>query len=50
MGLSEETTATIDFDDPKYRIKPYQQMIASCTGALVTSVFGNYFIYVVTKI
>ncbi|XP_074106499.1 solute carrier family 25 protein Shawn [Cotesia typhae] len=39
MGLSEETTATIDFDDPKYRIKPYQQMIASCTGALVTSVF-----------
>ncbi|CAD6227306.1 GSCOCG00006095001-RA-CDS [Cotesia congregata] len=39
MGLSKETTATIDFDDPKYRIKPYQQMIASCTGALVTSVF-----------
>ncbi|XP_034945100.1 solute carrier family 25 member 40-like [Chelonus insularis] len=29
----------IDFDDPKFRIKPYQQMIASCTGALITSVF-----------
>lgn len=28
-----------DLDDPRYRIKPYQQMIASCTGALITSIF-----------
>ena len=33
----------IDLDDPRFRIKPYQQMVASCTGALVTSVFGKYF-------
>jgi hypothetical protein len=31
----------IDLDDPRYRIKPVQQMIASCTGALITSFFGN---------
>lgn len=30
-----------DLDDPKYRIKPYQQLIASCSGALITSVFGK---------
>lgn len=29
----------LDYDDPRYRIKPYQQMIASCSGALVTSIF-----------
>ncbi|XP_066593481.1 solute carrier family 25 protein Shawn-like [Prorops nasuta] len=29
----------INMDDPKFRIKPYQQMIASTTGALITSVF-----------
>ena len=31
----------IDLDDPRFRIKPYQQMLASCTGALVTSIFGK---------
>ncbi|XP_058807145.1 probable mitochondrial glutathione transporter SLC25A40 [Phymastichus coffea] len=29
----------LDLDDPRFRIRPYQQMIASCTGALVTSIF-----------
>ncbi|XP_076252076.1 solute carrier family 25 protein Shawn-like isoform X2 [Rhynchophorus ferrugineus] len=29
----------IDYDDPKYRITPVQQAAASCTGALVTSLF-----------
>ncbi|XP_023247859.1 solute carrier family 25 member 40 isoform X2 [Copidosoma floridanum] len=29
----------VDLDDPRFRISPYQQMIASCTGALITSFF-----------
>lgn len=29
----------LDLDDPRYRIRPYQQIIASCTGAFVTSIF-----------
>lgn len=29
----------IDYDDPRYRTTPFQQMASSCTGALITSVF-----------
>lgn len=29
----------IDLDDPRFRIKPYQQIVASSTGAFITSVF-----------
>ncbi|XP_076684047.1 mitochondrial glutathione transporter SLC25A40 isoform X2 [Andrena cerasifolii] len=29
----------LDLDDPRYRIKPYQQIVASCTGAFITSIF-----------
>lgn len=29
----------IDLDDPRFRIRPFQQIIASCTGAFITSVF-----------
>lgn len=29
----------IDIDDPKYRTTPLQQVLASCTGAVVTSLF-----------
>jgi len=32
----------IDLDDPRFRIKPYQQIIASCTGAFITSIFGKF--------
>ncbi|XP_017783588.1 PREDICTED: solute carrier family 25 member 40-like isoform X2 [Nicrophorus vespilloides] len=28
-----------DIDDPKYRITPMQQVLASCTGAIATSIF-----------
>ncbi|XP_012268408.2 probable mitochondrial glutathione transporter SLC25A40 isoform X2 [Athalia rosae] len=31
-------TVDIDLDDPRFRIRPYQQMVASCTGALITSI------------
>jgi solute carrier family 25, member 39/40 len=27
-------------DDPRFRIKPVQQMAAACTGALITSFLG----------
>ncbi|OXU28947.1 hypothetical protein TSAR_009805 [Trichomalopsis sarcophagae] len=37
MKMTSIKTSDIDLDDPRFRIKPYQQMIASCTGALVTS-------------
>lgn len=29
----------LDLEDPRYRIKPYQQIVASCTGAFITSIF-----------
>lgn len=28
-----------DMDDSRFRIRPYQQMLSSCTGALLTSLF-----------
>ncbi|XP_031628360.1 solute carrier family 25 member 40-like isoform X2 [Contarinia nasturtii] len=28
----------VDMDDKRFRIKPYQQMLSSCTGALLTSI------------
>ncbi|XP_053981334.1 probable mitochondrial glutathione transporter SLC25A40 isoform X3 [Hylaeus anthracinus] len=28
----------LDLDDPKFRIKPYQQIMAACTGAFITSI------------
>lgn len=31
-----------DLDDPRFRIRPYQQIIASCTGAFITSIFGEF--------
>ncbi|CAL1675953.1 unnamed protein product [Lasius platythorax] len=32
-------SSNVDLDDPRFRIRPYQQVIASCTGAFITSVF-----------
>lgn len=29
----------LDLDDPRFRIKPYQQVVAACTGAFITSIF-----------
>ncbi|XP_015114422.1 solute carrier family 25 member 40 isoform X1 [Diachasma alloeum] len=37
MSSLNKNFSDIDLDDPRYRIRPYQQMIASCTGALITS-------------
>lgn len=28
-------------DDPRFRVKPYQRMAASCTGALATSLISK---------
>ncbi|EFN82844.1 solute carrier family 25 member 40 [Harpegnathos saltator] len=39
MNKINNKVVDIDLDDPKFRIKPYQQIIASCTGAFITSVF-----------
>ncbi|XP_020290927.1 solute carrier family 25 member 40-like [Pseudomyrmex gracilis] len=39
MNKASGTQPNVDLDDPRYRIKPYQQIIASCTGAFITSVF-----------
>ncbi|KYN00884.1 Solute carrier family 25 member 40 [Cyphomyrmex costatus] len=32
-------SSNVDLDDPRFRIRPYQQIVASCTGAFITSVF-----------
>lgn len=31
-----------DMDDKRFRIKPYQQIMSSCSGALITSLFSKY--------
>ncbi|KAK9758918.1 Mitochondrial carrier protein [Popillia japonica] len=38
MSTKLQSTA-IDIDDPLYRITPMQQVAASCTGAVITSLF-----------
>ncbi|KRT83660.1 mitochondrial carrier protein [Oryctes borbonicus] len=38
MSTKLQSTA-IDIDDPQYRITPMQQVVASCTGAVITSLF-----------
>lgn len=36
----ERKKIVVDLDDPEFRTTPLQQMAASCTGALITSLFG----------
>lgn len=33
---------SIDMDDKRFRIRPYQQMLSSCSGALLTSLLSEY--------
>ncbi|CAL7942249.1 unnamed protein product [Xylocopa violacea] len=39
MNKLSSIPPNLDLDDPRFRIKPYQQIIASCTGAFITSIF-----------
>lgn len=32
----------VDIDDKRFRIKSYQHMLSSCTGALLTSLLSEY--------
>lgn len=32
----------VDMDDKRFRIRPYQQILSSCTGALFTSVMSKF--------
>lgn len=41
MTNKDSESSLIDYDDPKYRITPFQQAAASCTGALLTSLLGS---------
>lgn len=34
---------SIDMDDKRFRIRPYQQMLSSCSGALLTSLLSEYY-------
>lgn len=49
-------TMQYDMDDPRFRIRPYQQVVSSCTGALITSLtsrhnfFYTQFIYFITHL
>lgn len=45
MGGEESDVKDIDYDDPKYRITPFQQAAASCTGALLTSLLGSFYVF-----
>jgi len=37
-------------DDPRFRISMTQQMAASCTGALITSLLSKYKVYLLLVI
>lgn len=37
----------LDLDDPRFRVRPYQQIVASCTGAFITSIFGKIYSYLI---
>ncbi|XP_011883525.1 PREDICTED: solute carrier family 25 member 40-like isoform X2 [Vollenhovia emeryi] len=39
MNKLNAMSSNVDLDDPRFRIKPYQQIAASCTGAVITSIF-----------
>lgn len=32
----------VDMDDKRFRIRPHQQIMSSCTGALLTSLFSKF--------
>jgi len=36
----------LNIDDPHFQITPIQQMAAACTGALITSFFGELIIHI----
>lgn len=40
----------LDLDDPRFRVRPYQQIVASCTGAFITSIFGKIYSYLIQHI
>lgn len=42
MNKLSNVSPNVDLDDPRFRIRPYQQIVASCSGAFITSVFGKY--------
>lgn len=35
------SVVAVDIDDPKFRTTPMQQVVAACTGAIITSLFGK---------
>ncbi|XP_029046830.1 solute carrier family 25 member 40-like [Osmia bicornis bicornis] len=37
--LSITIPPNLDMDDPRFRVRPYQQVVAACTGAFITSMF-----------
>lgn len=39
-ALHEHPGEELRADDPRFRVKPYQQMAASCTGAFATSLIS----------
>jgi len=42
MNKLNNISSNVDLDDPRFRIRPYQQIVASCSGAFITSVFGKF--------
>lgn len=36
-GADSGGVGVYDMDDARFRIRPYQQVVSSCTGAFITS-------------
>lgn len=39
--INSKTAALYELDDPRFRIRPYQQIASSCTGGILTSLFSK---------
>lgn len=44
--MSKEGLELLNLSDPRFRITPYQQMGAACSGALITSLISKYLIFI----
>lgn len=50
MNKLSSIPPNLDLDDPRFRVRPYQQIVASCTGAFITSIFGKIYSFLIRYI
>lgn len=41
-GLKARKKPKLLLDDPRFRIRPLQQVVSACTGAMITAIFSKF--------